>query len=357
MKKGRSRTRKPRATVAAQATPEPLEEQLPGTLATWVRVGPGKFVRADAAPSFLDVERAPTPSDPSLTTEPEPAASPGAGIVGSETEGKGEDLGITESQEALNLAEGHAPEAAVETSPEDNGNAPDASEELALSRRESVIEPPDRGFEPILDVAIEPETVAVTEPSPDAPPRPSVSCPEASTSADENVSADLGCPAEVDREPLPLSAAATVNQDRPRARSSIWSSASFWRALSRSRMPAQATTAKGSRPLPGNVRSIYPDSRVRTGPDRSPRRGREIGRSHPTERDHPPRSPPTRAGFRKGVGDLQHRPSTKSEGAAPFERPDAALRRLTIVRMKGHFSRLIVNAPQAPQSPQLSPPL
>ena len=277
-KKGRSRSRKPKVTVTALAESEIVAET-PGTAVAWVRVGPGKFVRADDAPILLDAAAAPVLLDTLLTIEPEPAAAPDAGDVGSETEGQGFDHGDWEEIRSPKRAEGLALKALDERFTEDNGIAPDAFVEAVTEYSESVIQPRDEASEPVPTTAIEPFADAVTEPGPDVPPEPSESRFESSTCVDKNAPGDVDDP-----------------RDRDRSRS-VKTPAAFRWGMSRGRITVHATTAGAPRALPGNVRSIQP-SRVRAGSVRSARRGRGTGRSHPTERTHPPRSPPCRVAVR-----------------------------------------------------------
>ncbi len=280
-KKGRSRSRKPKVTVAALAESEIVAETS-GTAVAWVRVGPGKFVRADAAPNILDADAAPVFLDTLSTTvtEPEPATAPDAGDVGSETEGQGFNQGVLEENLTRNLAESHAPEALDEPFTEDNGIAPDAFVEAVMEFPESVIPPRDEASDPVPTTEIEPFADAVTEPGPDVPPEPLGSCLPLSTCVDENAPGDVDHP-----------------EDRGRSRS-VKNPAAFRWGMSLGRIPVLATTAGAPRALPGNVRSIQP-SRIRAGSGRSPRGGRGSGRSHPIGRTHPPRSPPCRM-----VGDV-----------------------------------------------------
>ncbi len=274
LKKGRSRSRRPKVTVAALAEPEIVAE-IPGTAVAWVRVGPGKFVRADSAPNLLDADAAPVRLETLLTTtsEPEPATAPDAGDVGSETEGQGFDQGDREEDPSRNRAEGHAPKALDETFTEDNGIAPDAFVEAVNRFSESVIPPCDESSDPVPATEIEPFAVAVTEPGPDVPPEPPVTSLQLSTCVNKHA------PGEVD-----------YPGDRDRSRSE-WTPAAFWRGMSRGRVSAHATSAGATRALPGDVRSIQ-FSRGRAGSGRSTRGGRRTGPSHPAGRTHPPRSPP-----------------------------------------------------------------
>ena len=93
LKKGRSRSRKPKPIAVSQETTD-VSETIPEPLVTWIRVGPGKFVRADAVVNIPEYESARAIPDPELTNDlpaepvPEPADAPDAGDVGSETEGE-----------------------------------------------------------------------------------------------------------------------------------------------------------------------------------------------------------------------------------------------------------------------------
>jgi len=278
-KKGRSRVRKPKATATAQATSEAVAT-LPDTAVTWVRVGPGKFVRADVPASSLEAAETPVVSDPLATIEPDPesAVATVAEDVGSETEGERE--GLAGSGEVLNerFEEDHAPEIHDEASTEDNGIAPDAFEEPVREFPDVEVEQPqDVEPEPVPNAEPEPFAAAVTEPVFSTDASPSDSRSESLSSVVESAPSVAVTPSE--------------RRDRP---GSVWTSVASWRGSKRSRVPAFATTVNASRVLPGNVRSIHP-VRVKSGNRRSPRRSRGTGRSRPADRTHPPRSPPSRA--------------------------------------------------------------
>ena len=262
LKKGRTRVRKAKVTAVSQTTTD-ASVTPPDAAVTWVRVGPGKFVRADVPSNSLEVGDAQAVSDPSSTIEldPEPAVATDAGDVGSETEG--EHASFAESEEVLaeRFEEDLGPGVLDAASTEDNGIAPDVSDENVVDFEDAQVKSEDVEPEPVPTFETKPVATAVTEPASCSDASPSGSCAESSTGVPRVVVTPL------------------ERRDRP---GSVRTSVDSWRGSKRGRVPAFATTVNASRVLPGNVRSIHP-VRVKNGNRRSPRRSRGTGRSHPAD--------------------------------------------------------------------------
>ena len=255
-KRGKGRGRKAKSTQAAEAGN--------GQAAIWVCVGPGKFVRADAA---------------SVESAPGPAAAEGVPGVENEEAGGEETAGL-EVGPGLDLAgeddggrePGPRPDGwSVEDSEGDNGNAPDApfeSEDASAARA--------------------PEAA----PALDLDPRPE---PSADSFEDAEASAAAGPPPQGGPRPSGMGVAERAARG-VRIRLS--------RALGRVRRRGTSAPRFGR---PG----------TRRPPAGRPPRRRYVRRSGRAERSHPPRSPPS--ADRHALRALQKgRPAVARRMGRPF---------------------------------------
>ena len=275
-RRGKGRVRKSRPAAAALVEP---------TSATWIRIGPGKFVRADTAglveaeePGDLSVESPFVPAgvpETALTWSttwmdpPAPAIEPGTGSMDGDAPGwdGGLSLGL-----GVGVAAGLAPDVTGRETSGDNGIAPDAlgglSSCVADDGRTHTL---DLEAASTLDLGPEPSC------SSDAPEfEPSAAC--ASTSASEPATEPVPAPAPV------------VEGDLQQAMLIGRPSRLVFQALAVSSRAAGATRSALS---VGNVHRGRP-ARV-LGPCPHPRRVRNAGRFQQADRTHPPRSPPSRA--------------------------------------------------------------
>ena len=321
--KGRGRKSKP----VAPAVFEP-------TGATWVRVGPGKFVRADSAtPSTPEVVDREEPGPPTETPgprsdeasrpgsdtspdvspnpveepqvpgapepeaqetveawakpwaiDPDPAAEP-SGAGEAEENGPGH---VAASDPGQGVPAGDAPDATGVGSTEDNGNAPDASVEPdpgvpAVDPGPSPLEfeatpPVEPGPDPEADsVALRPDPPVVVTDRPDPEPSPAADpAPEA-----------VGIGAGPRREP-------SASRPGPPARPVFRPLVAALRGLAVRRGMRGAGATRPAFPPRWDRRGGL-SARV-SGTRRHPYRLRNPARSPHPDRTHPPRSPPCGSG-------------------------------------------------------------
>jgi len=186
-KRARSRARKPSA--------KPGAERATAAAATWIRVGPGKFVRADSDSQGQDPLPSPEPgqmAEPGASSDsPSPAETPGPSVdpePGSpatdlmpraeETREESDPLEPTAASE-INLVD---PGDSLDPQPaaEEYGITPsafgpdlfeDASEEEDEQSFTGLVVCPESGTEDLAETEIETETKAQTDPE---PPRPRI---------------------------------------------------------------------------------------------------------------------------------------------------------------------------------------
>jgi hypothetical protein len=250
VKRARPRARKAKGSAAMAPTANLAPIEPSAAAVTWIRVGPGKFVRADSssaiAASFEDV----------------PAELPGAEIADEDAE----DTGLESGERKDGFTRDDPAEAAQDVTETgetgDNGIAPDAPAELVSNA-------PADPFEVEL-VTPEAEPLTPVEVSEDTAPEPAIDA--------------LQTESETSR--------------------TAWFPVAGWRGVSRGRVAAHASTPGNGaqRSAPGNVRWTHV-SRVRPGVRRSPRRGqgRGPGRFHKADRTHRPRSPPRRVPIERNL--------------------------------------------------------
>ena len=353
-KRARPRPRKGKGGAATASTVSLAPSETSDAAVTWIRVGPGKFVRADASSPTLAqaspsedemvtwgsvVESAPPtfeesdvaascPTESMREIEEVPAEPPGAEIAGEDAEDTGLELegtkdGVVEDDPA-EAAQGVSE--ADET--EDNGIAPDAPVEPALDAQAQPFdaEPVTPEVEPLLPVEV-PQDFA---------PEPAIDA----TRVEPETSRIASREEPGEHEPVACDDESQADGfDEARRHPETWSPAASWRETSRGRTPAHASMPDVGvqRTAPGNVRWTRV-SHVRPGVRRSPRRGRGRGpgRFHKLHRTHPPRSPPR---------------GSRSNGASPVFLPRAAVGLAT-----GGRSRRLRRQPPRPHPPDQPEP-